>query len=115
MKKESRVSLLIVLVTCPTRSMARRLASELVTRRLAACVNIVPGVESVFSWQGKVDRCREVLLIIKTTAGSFERLRHAVISVHPYEVPEIVGLPLTAGHRPYVQWVRESVRSRVAV
>jgi periplasmic divalent cation tolerance protein len=99
----------VVLVTCPTRAVARRLGTRLVTRRLAACVNVVPGVESVFRWRGKLDRCREVLLLIKTTAGRFEALRRAVLSLHPYETPEILGLPVASGHGRYVRWVRTSV------
>jgi periplasmic divalent cation tolerance protein len=84
---------------------ARRLAEQLVQRRLAACVNIVGGVESVFRWKGKMQRDREVLLIAKTRAASFERLRRAVASLHPYEVPEIIAVRVAAGHRPYLRWV----------
>ncbi|MBI2495744.1 MAG: divalent-cation tolerance protein CutA [Candidatus Omnitrophica bacterium] len=106
-----RAELLVVLVTCPTCAIARRLASTLVEERLAACVNALPGVESIFRWQGKVERCREVLLLIKTTARRFERLRRAVMALHPYDVPEIIALPIVAGHRPYLRWVRSSVSS----
>ena len=108
MKKMAAKSCVVVLVTCPSRSVARRMATALVTQRLAACVNIVPAVESLFWWQGKVDRCRETLLIIKTAARGFERLRKAVIELHPYDVPEVIALPLAAGHAPYVRWVISS-------
>lgn len=100
---------LIVLVTCPTRKVARRLADKLVNGRLAACVNVLPGIESTFRWQGKVDRCREMLLVIKTTARRFPQLRAAVRKLHPYDVPEIIALPVVAGHAPYLRWVRSSV------
>ena len=100
---------IVVLVTCPTRALARRLARTLVTRRLAACVNVVPGVESTFQWQGKIDRCREVLLIIKTTPPRLAALRRAVLSLHPYDVPEVIALPLVDGHPPYLAWVRRAV------
>ena len=103
---------IIVLVTCPTAAVARRVATQLVTRRLAACVNLLPGIESVFQWNGKVDRCRERLLIIKTTAGRFEALRRAVIELHPYDVPEVIALPLVAGHQPYVEWMQDVVGPR---
>ena len=100
---------IVVLVSCPSRAIARRLASRLVEGRLAACVNILSGVDSTFRWQGKTERCREVLLLIKTTRRRFERLRRAVVALHPYEVPEIIALPIVAGHQPYLRWVRASV------
>ena len=103
---------IVVLVTCPTSAVAHRLATELVKRRLAACVNLLPGVESVFQWKGKIDRCREQLLIIKTIAGKFEALRRAVIARHPYEVPEVIALSLVAGHQPYLEWIQGVVGQR---
>ena len=106
--KIARQRIIVVLVTCPSLPVARRIATALVTQRLAACVNIVPAVESLFWWQGKVDRCRETLLVIKTAAAGFERLRRAVIELHPYDVPEVIALPLAAGHAPYVRWVISS-------
>ncbi len=110
MRSSSKV--IVVLVTCPTRAVARRLADQLVDRRLAACVNILPGFESVFWWQGKADRCRETLLVIKTTAKGFERLRRAVIQLHPYDVPEVIALPVTAAHPAYLEWVERAVSPR---
>ena len=110
MRKKSAVpNVLVVLVTVPTPASARRIADTLITRRLAACVNVVPSVESTFWWQGKVDRCRELLLVIKTTAPRFEALRRAVLSLHPYDVPEVIALPVINGHAPYTRWVRSSV------
>ena len=97
------------MVTCPNKTVARRIATALVTRRLAACVNLLPGVESTFRWQGKIDRCREVLLLIKTTRGRFGSLARVLVRLHPYEVPEVIALPITAGSAPYLQWVRASV------
>ena len=89
--------------------MARRIATALVRRRLAACVNCLAGMESTFPWKGKIDQCREVLLIIKTTPGRFAQLTRAVIRLHPYEVPEVIALPVTAGAAPYLRWVAQSV------
>ncbi len=105
-----RSRVIVVLVTCPTPAVARRLAQHLVTKRLAACVNIIPGVESLFWWQGKLDRCREALLVIKTTADGFERLRRAIRQQHPYHAPEIIALPVLRGHRPYLNWVLQTVQ-----
>jgi len=105
-------SALVVLVTCPSRRHAATLATALVRRRLAACVNLVPDVHSVFWWNGKIDRARETLLVIKTTAARFEALRRAVRALHPYDVPEILALPVRRGHPPYLQWIRHSVSAR---
>ena len=102
----------LVMVTCPTLSVAKRLATRVVGRRPAACVNILPRIDSVFRWQGKIDRSRETLLFIKTTGAGVERLRRAVIALHPYEVPEVIALPLVAGSRPYLRWIAASVSSR---
>ena len=104
-----RSQVLIVLVTCPTVRAARRIGNTVVQRRLAACVNLVPGVESTFRWKGKVDHAREVLLVIKTTAARFEALRRAVVSLHPYDVPEVIGFPAQRGHTPYLRWVISSI------
>lgn len=104
-----RTQCLVVLVTCPTRHVATRLATTLVRARLAACVNLVSGVSSLFWWQGRVDRAREILLMIKTTARRFEALRRAVQQLHPYDVPEIISLPIGQGHPAYLAWIAESV------
>lgn len=109
MRKKAVEKIVAVLVTCPTKASARRIAQQLVRRRLAACVNLLDAVESTFIWKGKIERCRETLLIIKTTAASFERLRRAILALHPYEVPEMIALPVTVGHRPYLAWVSSSI------
>ncbi|MBI4353734.1 MAG: divalent-cation tolerance protein CutA [Candidatus Omnitrophica bacterium] len=101
---------LVVLVTCPNRRLAGQLARRLVSTHLAACVNIVPAVESLFWWEGKVDRAREVLLLIKTTTKRFESLRRMIARHHPYDVPEILALPIHAAHRPYAAWLASTVR-----
>lgn len=107
--RTSRQQIIAVLVTCPNRAVARRIGEHVIARRLAACVNIVPGLLSLFRWKGRIERSPEVLLIIKTTAAGFERLRRAVVSVHPYDVPEIIALPIAASHLPYRRWVAAAV------
>jgi len=99
----------IVLSTAGSHEEARKIAQALVERRLAACVNIVPGVESVYRWQGKVESAAEWLLVIKTMAGVFARLREALKELHSYDVPECVMLAVEDGDAAYLQWIGESV------
>uniref|UniRef100_A0A7C6E343 Divalent-cation tolerance protein CutA n=1 Tax=Thermus tengchongensis TaxID=1214928 RepID=A0A7C6E343_9DEIN len=99
----------VVLITAPSEEVGRTLARALVEERLAACVNLVPGLTSVYRWQGEVVEDREVLLIVKTTTFAFPRLRERVLSLPPYTVPEIVALPIAEGHGPYLDWLRENV------
>jgi len=96
---------LIVLSTVREPEDALRLARALVEQGLAACVNIVPGVTSVYRWQGKVEAEPERLLVIKTRAERFEELRATLVSLHPYEVPEVLALAVQAGHAPYLAWL----------
>jgi len=102
---------LVVFVTCPTVASAKQLAKTLVHKRLAACVNIVPNVQSLFWWEGRVDQAREALLLIKTTTRRFASLRQAVRALHPYEVPEVIAIPIQRAHQPYLRWITESLRS----
>jgi periplasmic divalent cation tolerance protein len=83
----------------------------LVSQRLAACVQILPEVQSVYRWHGKIERQPEVLVIVKTTKSSFEKLEREVRAIHTYETPEIVALPLTAGSAPYLEWLGSNVNS----
>jgi periplasmic divalent cation tolerance protein len=99
----------VVFVTCPPGPSAGRLATLLVRERLAACVNIVPRIRSVYRWKRKVERAAEVLLVMKTTAKRFPALRRAVCAAHPYDVPEVIAMPIRAGHAPYLKWVKDSV------
>lgn len=99
----------VVLVTCGKGAEARRIARTLVAERLAACVNIVPRIESIYRWKGRVERAREVLLAIKTTRRRYPALERRVRELHSYDLPEIVALPLHAGSASYLRWVAESV------
>ena len=100
---------LVVLVTCPPDK-AAGLAEKLVAERVAACVNTVANVQSVYRWKGSVQRDGETLLIAKTTRDRFDALKDLVLKHHPYEVPEVIALPVGPGHAPYLQWVVESTR-----
>jgi periplasmic divalent cation tolerance protein len=102
-----------VFMTAAGREEAQRLAEMLIEKRLAACVQILPDMESVYRWQGKVEQQREVLLIVKTIRSKFEVLEKAVRAAHSYETPEIVALPLIAGSGPYLEWLTTSVDAEV--
>ncbi len=99
----------LVLSSAGSQKEARKIAHALVERRLAACVNIVPGVESIYRWQGKVETAAEWLLQIKTTAEAFPLLRDALAELHSYEVPECIALVVEDGGVSYLEWIGESV------
>jgi periplasmic divalent cation tolerance protein len=100
---------IMVLMTAGSREEAVRLADVLVVARLAACVQILPEIESVYHWQGKVERSPEVLLLAKTTLQNFTELEAMVRSLHSYETPEIIALPITAVSAPYLEWLTSNV------
>ena len=100
----------IVLITCGSIGEARRIGKNVVEKKLAACANILIGVESIYRWKGKVERGREVLVMMKTTAGKLKALETEVKRMHSYDVPEFIVLPIIAGSREYLGWVDESVR-----
>ena len=102
---------IVALSTVATAEDAERLARALVEARLAACVNVVPSVVSVYRWKGTVEREAEVLLVIKTTGERFEELKAALLGAHPYEVPELIAFPIAAGHQPYLDWLMAGVTS----
>jgi periplasmic divalent cation tolerance protein len=101
---------MLVLVTAPTAEKAAELARALVSERLAACGNVVPGLRSIYRWEGVVQDEPEALLLLKTTAGRFEQLRERVLALHPYQVPEVVALPIEAGSRAYLEWIAKETR-----
>lgn len=94
-----------VLSTVSNIKKARQLAGLLISKRLAACVQILPGLESHYRWRGKKETSKEVLLIIKTRASLYKKLEAAILKNHPYDVPEIVCLPITKGSKRYLNWI----------
>jgi len=102
----------MVLMTAGSREEAVRLAEMLVGSRLAACVQILPEMESVYWWEGKIERAPEHLLLAKTTMDNFERLEKEVRALHSYETPEIMALPVNATSEPYLQWLTATLRSQ---
>ncbi len=100
----------VILVTASNKEEAQKIASGLIESRLAACVNIVDPIGSIFWWQGKIDRATEALLVIKTRKALIKKLIKKVKSLHSYDVPEIIALPVIDGSKEYLEWIDESLR-----
>lgn len=100
----------IVLSTVGSEEEARKIAHNLVEQQLAACVNIVPKIESVYRWQGKMESNREYLLLIKTSSEKFSQVRDAIRELHSYELPECIALAVEDGSAEYLQWLEESLK-----
>src|SRR5437868_6693852 len=103
-------SLHIILVTAPNVEVGRKLAAAILQSRVAACVNIVPGLESHYWWEGKIDRSSEVLLLIKTTKAKLKALEKVVRESHPYDTPEFVAISANVVSKKYLEWVCDSVK-----
>jgi periplasmic divalent cation tolerance protein len=99
----------IVLTTAGSEEEARKIARHLVEQKLAACANIIPRVESIYRWQGKIESAQEWLLIIKTTAVRFPAVRDAICALHSYDLPECIAFSVEDGSLPYLKWLEESV------
>lgn len=97
----------ILFSTVPSKEMGLKIARELVSKRLVACVNIVPGITSVYRWKGEIQEDGELLLVMKTRTELVEDVRQALVELHEYEVPELVALSLDGGHGPYLEWIDE--------
>lgn len=101
----SAAPVLLCLSNCPDRASATRIARDLVERRLAACVNLLPGVESVYRWQDTVETGSEVMLLIKTTPRHLEAVTARIVALHPYELPEVIALESAGGLAGYLEWI----------
>ncbi len=101
---------IVVLVTTPTPERAAEIARAVVGERLAACGNVVAGLRSVYRWEGEVQEDEEALLLLKTTRARFEALRERVLALHPYDVPEVIALPILAGSAAYLDWIDAETR-----
>ena len=100
----------VTLCTVPDKALGEKIAQTLVEERLAACVNLVPGVRSTYRWEGKVETASECLLLIKTDTKHFNTLKQRIKALHSYELPEIIALPITAGNSEYLNWISENLK-----
>jgi periplasmic divalent cation tolerance protein len=101
----------LALCTCPDQDTAEALAESLVVNRLAACVNILPSLVSVYRWEGQIERAEEALLLIKTTGERIPELINWIEREHPYDVPEVISHPIADGHPGYLEWVRKCTKT----
>ena len=101
---------LLVFTTLPSADKAAELARALVEERLAACANLLPAIRSIYRWQGKLQDENEVLVLLKTRAEHLERLKLRILELHPYEVPEVLAVPVEAGYQPYLDWLAEETK-----
>lgn len=99
----------IVLITAPNKECAETIAQALVSEKLAACVNIIEGLTSVYRWKGIIEKEQEVLMIVKSIDELFKRLEARVLELHPYECPEIIAIDIEKGYTAYLDWISESV------
>jgi periplasmic divalent cation tolerance protein len=107
------LSPLLILCTCPDQVTAERIAETLVGERLAACVNLVPGLTSVYRWEGQIQRDTELLLLIKTRAAVYPLLEARIRELHPYQTPEIIALPIQTGAAAYLDWIADNTGAPV--
>jgi len=104
----------LLVSTAPSLKKARELAGLLISRKLAACVSILPGLESHYCWKGKRERSKEVLLLIKTKTSAYRSLEKTLLKHHPYEVPELIALPITKGNKRYLNWISRETKEKRA-
>ncbi len=103
--------ILLAMTNVPDMATAQAMARSLVEAKLAACVNILPAVQSVYRWQGAIEQASEITLLVKTTQRRYPQLQRAIIAAHPYELPEVIAWPLSEGHPPYLHWVIAETRT----
>jgi len=99
---------ILVLCTCPSQHEADAVATALLEKRLAACINRLPGIKSMYRWEDRITHDDEILLLIKTSSGCFERLEKTIKTVHSHDTPEIIAVPIIAGSAEYLHWIEES-------
>src|ERR1700752_3845561 len=109
--KKSAGQVFVILVTVANQEEAVRIGERVVNAKLAACVNVIPGIQSLYRWKGKVVKAEEVLLILKSTKPRYSALEKTIKSMHTYETPEIIALPVKVGLDRYLGWVRSETRS----
>ena len=98
------------MITASSQKEALKIKDALLSQKMAACVNIIKGIDSFFWWEGKIDTAREVLMLVKTRRKNFQKIAALVKKLHSYQVPEIIALPIIAGHKPYLSWLEKETK-----
>ena len=101
---------IVIYCTVPSKDVGKNIANHLVKNDLAACVNIVPGITSIYFWEGKECEDEELLLIIKSKDSLFDKIKESILSIHPYDVPEIISLQIKDGNNPYLDWINDNTK-----
>ena len=104
--------IVIVFVTVPGLREGRRISKAVLTSRLAACVNVIPGIQSMYQWKGKIVQEKEAMLVLKTTRPRYRKLEQKIKQLHPYEVPEVIAIPMICGSSQYIEWVTKEVANK---
>lgn len=100
----------IIIVTCGSKPEAQKIADSLLKKKLTACANIIPGVSSRFWWRGSLDNAAETILMLKTLKSKFRKIESVIKQLHSYDVPEIIAIPIAAGSKDYLDWIKKSVK-----
>ena len=108
--KKQKLDYCLAIITCPSKKEAAKVKDLLLDNRLVACVNIIKGVNSFFWWQGKTEAASEIMLLAKTTRAKFKKIIACVTEIHPYDVPEIIAIPIIDGNKPYLDWIDDSLK-----
>ena len=108
----TKSDIIIVFVTVPGPREGSRISRAILTSRLAACVNVISGVQSMYQWKGKIVREKEAMLVMKTTRLRYRKLEQKIKKLHPYEVPEVIAIPLICGSSQYIEWVTREVANK---
>ena len=103
------MEVILVYINFPNLESARHIGTALIEKQLAACVNIIPKIESIYQWKGDICVEQEVMVVVKTTASRYKQLESYVVENHPYDVPEVISLPLSQGSEPYLNWVHDQM------
>jgi len=104
--------IVMVFVTVPSLREASRISKAVLTSRLAACVNVIPGIQSMYQWKGKIVQEKEAMLVLKTTRLRYRKLEEKIKELHPYEAPEVIAIPLICGSSQYIEWVTREVANK---
>ena len=104
------MSAIVIYCTCPDIESAERISRHIVEQRMAACVNLIPGITSIYTWDGNIQRDQEVLLVIKSTKVRFDDIQNLISDEHPYDLPELIAVPITESSPDYLEWIKQCTK-----